>query len=75
MDTQTQTSAHPAADPTHPAHSSFNWGIFLALLTVGLQTAGQVVAPNHPSISAALAGGSTVLGSVDQALIAAQPTN
>ncbi|HEX4135912.1 MAG TPA: hypothetical protein VHY84_14955 [Bryobacteraceae bacterium] len=64
-------TTNPAANPAHPAHASFNWGIFLALLTVGLQATGQVISASHPSVGAAMAGGATVLGTVDQAVTAA----
>jgi hypothetical protein len=72
MNAPTATAADPS-NPAHPHHHFFNWGVFLALLTIAAQGAAPIVGSLvSPQIGAALAGGASVLGKVDTALITAQ---
>lgn len=39
---------------------------------MAIQKTGQVLAPDHPAVAAAMSGGAQVLGDVDQALLASE---
>jgi hypothetical protein len=62
----------PTATPAPAPHPAINWGIFLGLLAMAIQKTGQVLAPDHPAVAAAMSGGAQVLGDVDQALLASE---